>query len=295
MIIVQLAGGLGNQMFQYAAGRSLASARKVEMRYDATGWFKSGNAKPTLREYSLDCFNITSPQASPLRIASFKVMARYGGWMFDMLGEVGRHHRPIVYHEPHLHFDDAFFELSTNAYVVGYWLSEKYFRMISDDIRREFSWKVPQTGRNREIAHLIRSTVSVGLHVRRGDFVSDAETNKIIGTCSLDYYHKSVAEIGNRFRNPHFFIFSDDIKWVKDNVEIDFPVVYVENNFSAPFEDMRLMSQCKHNIIANSSFSWWAAWLNTNPEKVVLAPGVWFNERAISTIDLIPDNWTIVE
>ena len=133
-----------------------------------------------------------------------------------------------------------------------------------------------------------RCPLAVSLHVRRGDYVSDPKTKAILGVCSLDYYRAAIAHIAERIESPAFFVFSDDIAWAKANLEIPFPCEYVDHNQGQQsYNDMHLMSLCKHHIIANSSFSWWGAWLNPRKDKIVIAPENWFanNEDAK---DLIP-------
>ena len=132
----------------------------------------------------------------------------------------------------------------------------------------------------------------MSLHVRRTDYVQNALTNKIHGVCDQDYYASCVRYIGDQVSNPHFFIFSDEPQWAKDNLMFDFPMTVVDcNDASRNYEDLRLMSTCKHNIIANSSFSWWGAWLNSNPNKIICAPKQWFTDSTRNTKDLIPSNW----
>jgi hypothetical protein len=146
---------------------------------------------------------------------------------------------------------------------------------------------------NEEMAHRIGGEESaVSIHVRRGDYVSDAGTNRFHGTCSVDYYHDAVDRISGFAPASHFFVFSDGIDWAKENLRLRQPVTYVDfNDGEKNYEDLRLMSLCKHHIIANSSFSWWGAWLNPNPDKIVIAPKKWFNDPSINTDDLIPNSW----
>lgn len=137
---------------------------------------------------------------------------------------------------------------------------------------------------------IIKSCNAVSLHIRRGDYISNATTNTIHGTCNLDYYKRAVEYIKKNSVSPIFFIFSDDIDWVKDNLHLNEKHYYIDwNNADTNYEDMRLMSLCKHNVIANSSFSWWGAWLNNNPKKIVIAPQKWFNDSKLNTFDVIPE------
>ena len=134
--------------------------------------------------------------------------------------------------------------------------------------------------------------MSVCIHIRRGDYVEDIITNQFHGVCNLDYYYRSIEYIASKIKNPYFFVFSDDPLWVKQNLILKYPCDYIDQNFGKKdYEDMRVISKCKHNIIANSSFSWWGAWLNINPNKIVIAPKNWFKSKAINTKDLIPESW----
>ena len=147
-------------------------------------------------------------------------------------------------------------------------------------------------GKDKEIGGNISSCESVSLHIRRGDFVSNARTSTIHGTCNLNYYYRCVEEITKNVKNPHFFIFTDDTGWVSKNVKLSYPATVIDHNGrKKSYEDLMLMSLCSHNIIANSSFSWWGAWLNRNPNKMVFAPLRWFAKDDISTRDLIPEKW----
>ena len=175
---------------------------------------------------------------------------------------------------------------------MGSWISEQYFKDIEDIIRKELTIKTPQTGKNKEIAEMILNTESVSLHIRRGDYVTDPANRELYSTCNLDYYARCFEYMANRLKSPYVFVFSDDISWVKENLKSSFPLTFVDHNTGLTgYEDMRLMSQCKHNIIANSSFSWWGAWLNTNPEKIICAPKEFIRLWNFDTKDIVPDEW----
>jgi hypothetical protein len=135
----------------------------------------------------------------------------------------------------------------------------------------------------------VSSNNSVSVHIRRGDYVSNPHASKFHGTKGLDYYEKAVERIAETVKNPELFVISDDIEWCKENLRLPYKTTHIDGN--AGFEDMHIMSHCAHNIIANSSFSWWAAWLNTNPDKVVIAPKKWFNDESINTEDVVPKTW----
>ncbi|WMW24308.1 alpha-1,2-fucosyltransferase [Methanolobus sediminis] len=288
MIIVKLMGGLGNQMFQYAAGRRLALEHNTILKLDLSFLLdRTPRENFTYRPYELDVFNIQGEIASPSEINKF---APANNNIFNYIKQKLKISKIIT--EPHFHFDKGILSSPDNSYLDGYWQSEKYFKEIRDIIHTDFTFKVKPTNINQKLANEIGFCESVSIHIRRGDYVSNPETKKLHGYCSLEYYEKAIKKICCYVENPHFFIFSDDPDWAEDNLIYDCPIKFVTHNDSEKgYEDLRLMSLCKHNIIANSSFSWWGAWLNKNPEKIVLSPEKWFNDSSINTDDLVPDNW----
>jgi hypothetical protein len=295
MIIVKLIGGLGNQMFQYAAARRLAEKHSTILKLDITGF-----EEYKLHKYSLHCFLCWEYLATDEEIKklSFKHVAHKQDLLnrikqkFMSKPELEEIKSDSYIIEKYFHFNESLLELPDNILLDGYWQSEKYFADITDILRREFVVKYRQDPQSRKFADLIQNTESISLHVRRTDYVQNTLTNQIHGTCDKDYYDRSVRYIGDRISNPHFFIFSDEPQWAKDNLQFDFPMTVVDcNNASRNYEDLRLMSMCRHNIIANSSFSWWGAWLNDHPNKIVTAPRKWFNNKSRDTKDLIPSTW----
>lgn len=193
--------------------------------------------------------------------------------------------------EPHFHYWPGIMEVSHNAYLAGYWQSEKYFSDVAETVRADFTFRLSLSRQNAELAERIGQTMAVSLHIRRGDYASNPKANAAHGLCSLEYYRQAVQHVAEHIECPEFFIFSDDIAWAKSNLKIDFPCWYVDQNQGAEsYNDMRLMSLCRHHIIANSSFSWWGAWLNPHPDKTVVAPKKWFaNDGNVE--DLFPASW----
>lgn len=289
MIIVKLIGGLGNQMFQYAAGRYLAYKCKTELKLNIRG-FKNY----TLRNYDLNHFNIIENFATSLDLC--RISPPSGRPVVKIFKHIIRdisQMQSIEYiKEKDYSFQQNFLKLPDNVYLDGYWQSEKYFLYIEDIIRQEFSIVNPLTSISQDIADQIKDCESISIHVRRGDYVSNTNTNNVHGTCGVDYYSNAIDLIHKRVENPCFFIFSDDPEWACSNIKPDAPTTYVRHNdYSKDYEDIFLMSMCKHNIIANSSFSWWGAWLNRNPDKIVIAPKKWFNSKDMNTHDLLPKKW----
>ena len=293
MIITRLNGGLGNQMFQYAAGKRLAVKRQVGLKMDVIG-LGENIANTTPRRYSLSVFSIAENFATKAEIDSMK---ERGDSFFSLakkkLGlKIGSFEGKTFIAEKHFQFDPEILSLGNDVYLQGYWQSEKYFSDIKDIIRKDFTVKILPTAINQKIINEIKIRNSASLHIRRGDYVSDKKTNQFHGICSLDYYAQGAKMIAEEKQDVHFFVFSDDINWAKENLKFNYPMTFVDiNDDEHSYEDMRLMSLCKHDIIANSCFSWWGAWLNQNPERIVIAPKSWFTDPNIDTIDLIPEKW----
>lgn len=290
MIIVRLYGGLGNQLFQYAAGRRLSILHGTVLKLDVS-WF----AKYALRRYSLGPFRIAAEFATPEDIASVTGADRRG--LTRRLHRLRRHLKPYYrqarFSEPRSGpFDPHFLKTPPNVYLDGYWQSEKYFQGIQDVIREEFSLIVNQDPKSRKVAERIAATESVSIHVRRGDYVSNPNTNRHHGTCEPEYYRRAIQLLMEKVAVPHAFIFSDEPDWAAENLALGCPATAVAHNGAErDYEDLRLMGLCKHHIIANSSFSWWGAWLANRSRKTVVAPHKWFSERDRDTTDLIPDDW----
>jgi hypothetical protein len=294
MIIVKLMGGLGNQMFQYAAARRLADHHNTELKLDLS-FLESRQSPCTPRSYELFHFNIKAAIATSREVA--EITGRGKNQLESTLVRLRQAagfallHRN-VFSERHFHFDPAVLDLSDNIYLEGYWQSERYFEDIENTIRKEFTVRCSLSGKNRELADKIQSTNSVSLHVRRGDFVGNPLTMETHGFCEPQYYKRCVVEIAERVVNPHFFLFSDEPAWARNNFRISFPVTIIDHNPpDKGFEDLRLMSLCKHNITANSTFSWWGAWLNADTRKIILAPAEWLKDKRHDTSDILPDGW----
>ena len=285
MIITKLIGGLGNQMFQYAAGRRAAHTNQTELKLD-TSWFKNPNGA-IQRDYLLNVFNIEEAFASEEKLNKFR-----GARQNVLIKLIASYYKRPYVKQRFSYFDKNILKVNDNTYLDGYWTSEKYFKDIEEIVRKEFTFKDKPDAVNQKMINSIKNCDSISIHIRRGDYIFDETTNKYHGVCGLDYYSNSVAMIVKKVKNPYFFIFSDDIKWVKQNLHLKFPCVYVDYNIGKKdYEDMRLMSNCHHNIIANSSFSWWGAWLNQYKNKIIIAPKKCFRDKSIDTTDLIPQPW----
>jgi len=288
MVISNIIGGLGNQMFQYAFGYTVSKEKNAVLKLDISGFASYG-----LRAYQLNLYNLSSILASDDEIQNLK------GRKENLFAKIIRKtkKKPVsfkntYYKEPHFNFDENVFKLKGDFYFEGYWQSEKYFQNYRKELLEIFSLKNELHIQSKRYQQSICTTNSVSLHIRRGDYVTNLPTNTFHGTCDLSYYQKAVELMEKKINKPHFFIFSDDLDWAKDNLDFIDQITFVELDKEVPdHEEMYLMSQCKHNIIANSSFSWWGAWLNKNPNKIVIAPIKWFNDLSIDTNDLIPEDW----
>jgi hypothetical protein len=288
MIITKLKGGLGNQLFQSAAGLRLALARKTRLKVDLSELENPGGGTP--RSYEMGSFRFSAEIANPSEVASCVAPDSRG---LERLLPRWRGARPgSSAIERHFHFDPDVLTLSDGVCLEGYWQSERYFSDASDRVRKEFSFRNPPAGRNAEIINEMAACNAVSLHVRRGDYVTNPAANATHGVCPLDYYYRAIDYIRERVSNPFFFLFSDDPKWVREDLEFDGSSTVIDHNDpDAGYEDLRLMSHCQHHIIANSSFSWWGAWLNPNLNKIVVAPDRWFSDETQDTSDLIPATW----
>ncbi len=277
MIMVKLKGGLGNQLFQYATGLQLAHKNHTKLLLDCFDYGpKKYLARDRARSYELNHFAITSRVALFPELVLYRIGARRLNPMF----------------EKDFTFDSAIVNAPDNSYIVGHWQSYKYFESINELILHEFSFKQPPSTKNADILQKISKNEAVSIHIRRGDYITDHLTTLVLEPRPLEYYYKAINELTKSVKNPHFYVFSDDPVWVKNNLILNHPTTYIDHNQGIKaYEDLRLMSLCQHFIIANSTFSWWGAWLSQNPNKIVIAPKQWFRDTSKDTRDLIPANW----
>lgn len=283
MIIVKLMGGLGNQMFQYACARHLAEKNNDIVKLDLS-WYQPGGVPvgDTVRPYALDRFAISA------QIANEEEIVRAGGRppvFKKLIRKIVNKMRPLASYS----FDRNVLRQTGNVYLEGFFQNENYFKDIEFIIRNEFQLR----GGLGDAAHAVFEDIGLGeavsVHIRRGDYISNAHASVFHGTCSPEYYRRAIDAIIARVDAPRFFVFSDDIEWVKTNINIPAPVVYVSNPAITDHEELVLMSKCDHNIIANSSFSWWGAWLNQYQDKIVIAPTHWSADGLQN--DIVPKSW----
>jgi hypothetical protein len=293
MLIVELLGGLGNQMFQYAFGRSISTQLGFEVKFDVRNLLDR-TPKPnfTFRDYELAIFNAEVPLATASDVALYKALPT--GKVAQLSNRIQRKlTKARLFQEKKVFTYDAdVLRVGRHTYFEGYWQTEKYFKPCESLIRQAFTFKQPLTGISHALAAKMLGAPSVAMHVRRGDYVTNAATNAAHGTCTPAYYQQAVAALQERVGAINLFIFSDEPQWVRENLHFAVPTEYVTHNQGqASYQDMQLMSLCQHNIIANSSFSWWGAWLNNNPAKVVVAPKQWMPGYTTDSLDLIPEAW----
>lgn len=289
MIIVYLQGGIGNQMFQYAAARRLALRLGVPLKLDLSR-LTVELPGVTPRSYALKYFLIEAEEATQEETAAlFQPPEGRFSRLARRLAPVSRrsHMRQHGFG-----FDPAVLSLQDNVLLDGYWQSERYFADVAGQVRSDFTLREDATGTNLETAAMMLECDSVSVHIRRGDYVSDPRAAAKYASCSDGYYRKAVDMVAQRVSRPRFFVFSDDPCWVKEHFSLPHGMIVVDHNDpDAAHEDLRLMSLCRHHIIANSSFSWWGAWLDPRPDKIVVAPARWFTAPSARPRDLVPESW----
>jgi hypothetical protein len=283
MITVKLSDGLGNQMFQYAFGKAISAKRQQTVKFE-TSYFQ----KTDFRQLGLEKFNVELPNLTTLEHLRYNYFYQYIKFLtrksslFNFLSK-------NFYPEKIEHaYDPEVFTTPCN-YFSGYWQDYRFFEEIRAVLLHDFTLLEKPNLQNSEMLHNILTTDSVSLHIRRGDYLAISGQD----TCTTQYYRSCIDTINQQIDNPTFFIFSDDMNWVKENFHLNHDVFYVDFNNESPEHDLNLMKYCKHNIIANSTFSWWGAWLNDNPEKIVLLPKQW--RANFPTPDgLIPVGWKVL-
>ena|SRR3989344_770042 len=280
MIIIKLMGGLGNQMFQYALGRNLSLIHNIPFKVDYSYLKKPNQSQRIL---IIDNFRTILEEATDKEIDS------YNSFFQKILAKIGIKNKMVV--EKSNVFDPDIL-LRNDGYFYGYWNNQKYFKENENVIRNDFKLKAPLGQNTQEVEIAINSLPnSTGVHIRRGDYVSIKKIADTHGTLPISYYENAMDKIKDKFPDATFFVFSDDIEWAKKNLPKKYQTVFVSNPLIPDYEELMLMSLCKHNITANSTFSWWAAWLNTNPDKIVITLKKWFVDETKYNDDLIPENW----
>ncbi len=294
MIVVKIFGGLGNQLFQYAFGRRLAIDRNTDLYIDLSMYNQTLNSNQTIRDVELHLFKINC------KVADEQVIRQFSQSKINKLINEFLIRSPFItsanyLREPHFHFYENALHVGKQIYINGYWQSEKYFSSIRNQLLTELIPNSELSNMSQLICNEIINNNAVSIHIRRGDYVSSEINQSIYHLWSIDYYINAIDYITTKISQPKFFVFSDDVEWVKSNLIIDYDVTFVDHNKGKySYQDLILMSKCKHNIIANSSFSWWAAWLNQNANKIIIAPEKWFKDKSKLTTDLICNTWITI-
>lgn len=290
MVVVQLTGGLGNQLFQYAAAKALSLHHQVSMKLDTGSFYRSEIPELEVpRNFELNNFTGITDEI---------INAEELNKLFDLnkpkkiFHKIFPAYKKHVYIEPHFHYDKNFFHSKKNVLLIGKWQSEKYFFAYRKEIRNilqlddRLVTNVISTAKELEIKE------SVAIHVRRGDYLRKKIIFDWHGVMEKDYYIKALEIISKSVNPERILFFTDDPQWVEKELLSSVKGEIASGRLtSTHFEDLYLMSRCKHNIIANSSFSWWSAWLNNNPGKIVVAPAKWFGNGPKDTQDIIPPEW----
>jgi len=289
MVIVRFKGGMGNQMFQYAFGRQLAYDLQADLKFDLTNLLYRNNPPDFVyRKYDLDVFKVTINFLHPSGLLSTVFNRRNKKMSQGLRWLLMRNY--AVLKEPHFHFDPQILPAAKEGVVYdGWWQSPKYFAGVEATIRQEFAFSRSIISESQELLQRIEQCNAICLNVRRTDFLKVDTLN----ATNLDYFLRAADFMAQQVGDPHFFIFSDDVAWCRENIKLSFPLEVVGHEHKGyKFGNyLQLMTRCRHFIIPNSSFAWWAAWLNTNPNKQVVAPKNWFTDATIDTADLVPESW----
>ncbi len=284
MIIVNMKGGLGNQLFQYALGRHLSLRHNVPLVLDASGLERANHTGDIYRPFSLQQFAIEARTATEAEVQRYK-------YPYGVLSKAWRFLSFKLSRDKNTRFRPNVLTQQAPLYLDGFWQSPRYFEPIRTILLKELVLRDPSKVVLDWQDRIRASSASVAIHVRRGDYIHNPVVTKRFGPCSLDYYKRALTHLRNHITTPTFYLFSDDPTWVVEHLPLEaHERIIVSDGILADFEELSLMSLCQHHIIANSSFSWWAAWLNQNSAKLVVAPTPWFDDQTYDDA-LIPATW----
>lgn len=287
MKIIYIFDGLGNQMFQYAFYKKMKKIYKNV--YGNLDTFKRD--MKIHNGYELDrVFGVEIEEKKVIFDSFFSMVRLKKRTIFHrIIQKFLRELNLLVYLEKWNENIEQKINKKRIVFYTGWWQSERFFKDISDELRKDFSFPEFRDKKNLEISEKIKNSNSISIHIRRGDYLSDKGLG---GLASLEYYQRAIKYIKSKVENPYFFIFSNDIEWCKENLNLENSFYINWNKGEESYRDMQLMSLCKHNIIPNSTFSWWGAWLNNNPEKIVIAPEKWFNDCTnLDYSNIVPETW----
>ena len=276
---VRIIGGLGNQLFQYATAYALAKKNRAQLQLDISDALEYKTHPYRLN--MLFCEGEFIKKNNLIRKIIFKL------GLGDFVSS--------YFVEKKLLFDQSLSDVDRNISLFGYFQDERYFLDVCDDLKRMFKPKCQLNNEQKAICRNISSKNTLAIHVRRGDYLSDEQSNKIHGSCSLNYYKSAVNKLINENvinSNTKLFVFSDDIEWCKLNLLFDLNTIFVNGDEGSPEIDLYIMSKAEHFVISNSTFSWWSAWLSDSPEKKVIAPKKWFNDGRLTSIQ--SSKWDLI-
>jgi hypothetical protein len=290
MLICNIKGGVGNQLFQYACAKAIAHKHDLRLKIDIQDAIRHNKKSDIPRPVSILKLNISADIATNQEVANLRY--RYG-----ICSKVTR--RILIkagLHKEELNFNQEILNDSSSRYLDGYFQSYKYFDNIRNILLQEYSLVEFSNNFNFWLDTINNIENTVSIHIRRGDYIKNINVTKQFGPCPTDYFERAVSMLEQKVTKPTYIVFSDDIGWVKENLKLPTyqKVVYVTDKSLLDVEELLLMSKCSHNIISNSSFSWWGAWLNTNNFKQVITPYPWFDNGSIKETDMIPLEWVMI-
>jgi hypothetical protein len=295
MIVVKLMGGLGNQMFQYAFAKNLSIKNNTSLKIDLSFLLnRSPRENFIFRDFDLDIFESNYDFVTEEEVDKAAIFNSSKGIVSKLFSKK-QTKLDVQLIEQHFYFEASNIKKDQDIYLDGYWQSEKYFLENEVSIRADFKFKHPLSEIEKKMNEIIVHTNSVCVNFRRTDFLDLKNSADTHGVIDYGYYEQAIQRIVENVKSPHFFIFSDDIEWCKENVKITHPITFVEHSFKGEkFSSyLQLMKNCKHFIIPNSTFAWWAAWLSESKDKMVIAPNNWFKDPTLQsqTSDIIPSSW----
>ncbi|MGB0872772.1 MAG: alpha-1,2-fucosyltransferase [Solirubrobacterales bacterium] len=277
---VLLRGGLGNQMFQYAAGLSVALRTGSRLRLDLTVLDRDRKRQFRLDQFNIDAELFHGNDAPPLQFSDPQTLAAEARARFDAQVVIQRDET----------FGDELSDTAANSLLVGYWQSDRYFNSVSDAVRAHFKLRRPSAAYT-ELRRRIGAEECAAVHIRRGDYAEDTSVQRVIGLLDASYYREAANELVARTGVTKFRVFSDDPEWCRTRVELPGDVE-ITSGYLADAEELHLISACDHAIVSNSSFSWWGAWLGTKAKSVVIAPSRWLRSVDARAGSRIPARWT---
>lgn len=319
MLIVAIAGGLGNQMFQYALYlklKNMGKNVKIDLTYfnDMSGYTNFNGYElerlfaisPNIAEIQ-ECYLLGKPKKGWFkrikqnignRLRDYPVLFDIAWSIVTYVNEIKHRLQKLPDQIQEANANNNIYDISflpeiyeyNNKYLNHGWQSEKYFLDIETEVRTAFAFKIGLDKRNTSIANSMKKENSIAIHVRRGDYLLK-ENLRCQNVCNEEYYFRAIKYIKKMVENPVYYVFSNDIEWCRENLQLENANYIDWNTGLDSYKDMQLMSMCKHNVIANSTFSWWGAWLNKNPNKIVVMPNKWFDIKYSENADIYPETW----